>query len=84
MVYDMLVKLLNSDGLRDKTIVLKDNSIIPGGRVFEVNRSEIRYFGGESSYEEFLAPIEKIAAIRQNEKVIFKRRKRIERVYPRG
>jgi hypothetical protein len=84
MVYDILVKLLQSDSLRDKTIVMKDNNIITGGAVFEVTRSEIKFYGGESGQEVFTEPIEKITEIRQNESVVFRRKRRIEKVYPRG
>ena len=84
MVYDILNRLLQEDKLRDKTIILSDKTIIPGGRIFEINRSSVKYYGGESNQEEFSIPIEKIMEIRQNERIIFKRKKRIEKIYPRG
>ena len=84
MVYDVLVKLSQTDSLRDKTIVMKDNSIIAGGAVSEVTRSEIKYRGGESGQEVLTEPIDKVIEIRQNESVIYKRKKHIEKVYPRG
>ena len=84
MVYDTLNKLLQSDSLRDKTLVFSDKTIVTGGSIFEVNRSHVSFRGGESNCEEFSLPIEKIAEIRQNENVVFKRKKRIEKIYPRG
>ena len=84
MVYDVLNRLMQSDSLRDKIIVLKDKSVILGGSIFDVTRSHINFYGGESNCEELTMPIENITEIRQNERVIFKRKKRVEKVYPRG
>ena len=84
MVYDILAKLSQSDSLRDKTLILKDNSIITGGKVTDITRAEIVYLGGESGNEVFTEPLENDIAIRHNERVVFKRKRHIEKVYPRG
>lgn len=84
MAYDILMRLIQSDSLRGKTIVLKDRSIITGGSIIEVNRSEIRYLGGESNIEELTVPIERVMEIRSNHNLLYRRKKKIDRIYPRG
>ncbi len=84
MVYDILHGFLKNDAIRDKIIVFSDKSIVTGGSVIEINRSYIKFYGGESSYEEFEVPLENIVEIRKNEKVIFRKKKRIQKIYPRS
>jgi len=84
MVYDFLNRLFREGELKDKTIVFSDRSIITGGTVSDVNRSEIIYYGGESGHELLTRSIEKISEIRQNEALIYRRKRRIEKIYPRG
>jgi hypothetical protein len=84
MVYDIINRLLQSDSLRDKTLILKDKTIVTGGTIFDLTRSEIKYLGGESNMEEFTIPLEEIKEIRRNHHIIFKRKKRIDKIYPRG
>ena len=84
MVYDELNRLLSSDNLRRMTIVLSDESVVTGGTVFDVSRSGIMFYGGESSREELSAPLESIAEIRERERIVFRTKKRIHKIYPRG
>ena len=86
MVYDLLTRLSMGDELRGKTIVYSENgreSVVTGGSVFEITRSEVRFYGGESNMEELSIPLSNITEIRHNHELVFRARKRIEKIYPR-
>jgi hypothetical protein len=84
MVYDILNRLIKTDNLRDKIIVFESGSVIAGGSVSGLNRSRISYYGGESGQEMLTVPLDIIVEIRHNEIVIFRGKKRVQKIYPRG
>jgi hypothetical protein len=87
MAYDFLSRLSVEDELRSKTIVYSENgkeSMVTGGTVFEITRSEVRFYGGESNMEELSIPISSITEIRHNHKLVFRAKKRIDKIYPRS
>jgi uncharacterized protein (UPF0248 family) len=87
MVLDILNNLELSGKMAECEIVISvedHNEVILGGDVLKVNKAGMSYTGGESGYERFEVPLEKIIEIRRGKEVIYRRKKYIDRIYPKG
>lgn len=90
MVYDILKKLEKENRLEDCSFKVSDKSSLRGfkrvfGRdIIQINRSFIQYQGGETGYEKFNLPLEEVAEVEVNGEIVFRKKKRIKKIYPRG
>jgi len=88
MVYDTLNKLLLSKRL-DRVVItvfkkgaVNNREHIYGRDIVDVNRSFVKFTGGETGYEEFSVPLERILEIEVDGKPVFRNKKRIKKIYP--
>ena len=90
MVYDMLRRLLLEGKLKDCsiTVVHKHSAdgrkTVHGRDIVEVKRSGIEYLGGEAGKERLTVSLNSVLGIEFKCKPIFRKRKCIERIYPRA
>ena len=90
MVYDMLKRLAAEGRLKDCSItVIHSHSAdgrktIHGRDILEVRRSGIEYAGGEAGRERLKAPLDSVLGIEFRCRPVYRKKKRIERVYPRA
>ena len=90
MPYDILNRLAIQGKLQDCSITfIHKNSAdkkktIQGRDITEVSRSGIEYSGGEAGKEHFRLSFDLILGIELNGKPIFRKAKRVERIYPRA
>jgi len=89
MTYDVLIKL-KAQGLLDGCSIavsdkdsMRRHRTILGRDIARVTRSSIEFRGGETGHEILSVPIESILEIEYGGKVIYRKKKRIERIYPR-
>jgi uncharacterized protein (UPF0248 family) len=85
MVPDILDRL-SSDELNFTEIFFYENGTkktVYGRDIVRFDRSHLVFIGGESIYEEFTIPTEKVIEIKVDGRTVFKKKSRIERVYPR-
>jgi uncharacterized protein (UPF0248 family) len=89
MVYDILAGLKKNRRLLESLLVLADRSSldgkkrIPGSLIREVQRSFIVIESGETGQEAERVPLDKIMEIRSGGRILFRKGRRIERIYPR-
>jgi hypothetical protein len=89
MVYSALVDLKSRGKLRTSSITVSDSAAVRkkryvfGREITGFDRRHIRFRGGESGYEELSLPLEKIIEIESGGRIVFKRKPRIKKVYPR-
>jgi len=90
MPYDMLKKLLVEGRLGDCSIaVAHANSVnkiktIQGSLVISIKRSGIEYLGGETGHERFLIPLDLVLGIKSGSRMIYRKKNRVERIFPRA
>lgn len=89
MVYGIL-RRLESEGSLGKCSISLSRKDVAGGKDFifgrdivSMDRSCIIVTGGETGHEEARVPLERIKEIESEGRVIFRRKGRIEKVYPR-
>jgi len=89
MAYDVLSRLKAEGRLFDCVIEVADKGS-PSGRkavfgkdIIELGRSRIVFLGGETGNEKLAAPMEAVQEIFCSDKVIWRKKRRIERIYPR-
>lgn len=89
MAYDVLRKLERTGKLVHSLLLVADrNSLdgkrrVPGSLVREVQRSFISIDSGETGHETLRIPLDRIIEIRSGRRIVFRKGKRIERIYPR-
>jgi hypothetical protein len=89
MAYDVLSKLKAEGRLFDCVIEVADESLpgkkkaVFGKDVIELSRSNILFLGGETGHERISVPIESVLEIFCSDKVLFRKKRRIDRIYPR-
>lgn len=89
MVYDVL-KRLESGGRLDKCSIALFRKDVAGGKMFifgrdlvKIDRSCVTFMGGETGQEELTVPLEAIRQVESEGRALFRRKGRIEKVYPR-
>ena len=89
MIYEILLNLKKSKRLYSSSMTIhhkgavNDKRFIFGREVIGFNTSVIRFRGGETGYEELSVPLEDVIEIESGGKVVFRRKPRIKKVYPR-
>jgi hypothetical protein len=89
MAYDLLSKLKADGTLGGCSITISDNYSLRGRRtifgrdITGFTRSSIELKGGETGNERLTVPIESIHEIKVGRITVFRKKKRIERIYPR-
>jgi len=89
MVYNVLNKLLSDKRLENAVItVFREGTIenkewVYGREIVEVNISFLTFRGGETGYEEFSVPLERILMIEVEGRPVFRKKKQIKKIYPR-
>ena len=89
MIYEILLNLKKSKHLYSCSMTIhhkgavNDRRSLFGREVIDFSKSAIRFRGGETGYEEFSVPLEDVNEIVSNGKVVFRRKPRIKKVYPR-
>ena len=89
MVYGILRKLESEGRLRKCSIALfrKDvkgrKEFIFGRDIVDIDRSCVSFLGGECGQERHTGPREAIREVESGGRAVFRRKKRIERVYPK-
>ncbi|GEM_PF-1620506 len=89
MAYDILKGLESGGRLGSCSIALKGEGIA-GGRAFvfgrdivSVDRQKVTFRGGETGQEALTLPLEEIQEIESGGRTVFRKGRRIERVYPK-
>ena len=89
MPYDMLRRLFMEGRLKDCSITFmhehsaNGRKTIHGRDITGVKRSGIEYLGGESGREKLTADLNSITGIEFECRPVFRKKKRIEKIYPR-
>ena len=89
MAYDLLSKLKADGTLSGCSIVVSDKDSLRNSRtvfgrdIRRITTSRIELLGGETGHERFSIPMDSIQEIRLRNRVIYRKKKRIERIYPR-
>ncbi len=90
MVYHILKKLLTEGRLMDCSIIIfhknavRNRKTIFGRDITGITRSDLKYIGGESFQEKLTVPLESVLEIECCGQTLFRKKKRIEKVYPRA
>ena len=90
MAYGVLKRLESGRKLGRCLITLsrKDTAgkreYVHGGSITSISRSRIFFAAGEAGREEFSAPLESVLEITLDGRVLFRKKKRIEKIYPRA
>jgi uncharacterized protein (UPF0248 family) len=89
MVYNILNKLLVEGRLKSCSITVSQKDVVGGRKMIfgrdisRVTRSSIEYLGGETGYEKLSAPLNSVLEIEVDGRTVFRKKKRIEKIYPR-
>ena len=89
MIYEIMLNLKKSEHLYSCSMTIhhpgaiNNRRFIFGREIVGFNTSVIRFRGGETGYEEFSVPLEDVIEIESEGKVVFRRKPRIKKVYPR-
>lgn len=89
MAYSVLAKLKAEGSLRNCSITVSDKDslrrhrTIFGRDITGFTRSGIELKGGETGNERLSVPIESVQEIKVGRTTVFRKKKRIERIYPR-
>ena len=89
MAYDLLSRLMADGSIGECSITVSDNGslrrhrTIFGRDITRFTRSGIELSGGETGHERLTVPIESVQEIKSGRRIVFARKKRIERIYPR-
>lgn len=89
MVYDVLNRLKRNKKLYSCSMTVSrpeavdKRGFVFGREIVDFNASCIIIRGGETGYEEFSVPLEDVLTIESEGRVVFRRKPRIEKVYPR-
>jgi uncharacterized protein (UPF0248 family) len=89
MAYSVLNKLKSEGVLRNCSITVSDSDsfrrhkTIFGRDVVRITVSGIELLGGETGHESLSVPINSVQEIRSGGRVVYRKKKRIERIYPR-
>ena len=89
MVYSVLNKLLAEGRLKLCSITvfhkgaIGNRKTVFGREISRITRSRIEYIGGESGYEKLGIPLESVMEIEVDGKTVFRKKKRIKKIYPR-
>lgn len=90
MVYDLLRKLISDGKLEDCSITIAHISsedrkrTILGRDVESIRHDGVEYKGGETGQEVFSVPLKSIIGIELDGKVLYRKKKNIEKIYPRA
>jgi hypothetical protein len=90
MVFDILSSLERQGRLNQCSISVSDKSgprgrrMIFGRDITGLSRSHIEHAGGETGYEIFRTPVNAILQVELENKIVFRKKSRIERIYPRA
>ena len=86
MAYDILKGMEREGSLNGCFMSMSEKSqsrSVFGKDIISVDRSKTVFLGGETGQERMEAPLDSILEISVGGTVIFRRKKRIEKVYPR-
>jgi len=89
MLYDILNRLKKSGRLYSCSITIYhpgavgNRRFLFGREIVDFSASGIRFRGGETGYEEFTVPLEDVLTVESGGAVVFRKKPRIEKVYPR-
>jgi len=89
MVYDLLSKLKLDGSLGECSITVSDKRALRkqrtlfGRDIIRITTSRIEMLGGETGHERLSIPLDKIQEICFRSQVIYRKKKRIERIYLR-
>jgi len=89
MAYDLLSKLKADGTLCSCSIVVSDKDSLRNSRtvfgrdIKRITTSRIELLGGETGQETLSVPMDSVQEIRLKSQVLYRKKKRIERIYPR-
>lgn len=89
MAYDFLNRLKADGMLRHCSIVVSDKNAMRkhktlfGRDITSITRSGIEFRGGETDHEKLAVPMESIEEIELKGRTVYRKKKRIKRIYPR-
>jgi hypothetical protein len=89
MSRDLLRKLQIEGSLKKCSILIPDDSMprksrrIFGRDITGINLSRIDFNGGETGHETLSIPIGSVLEIERGGRILYRKKKRIERIYPR-
>jgi hypothetical protein len=89
MIYEILLRLKREKKLYSCSMTIhkpgavKNKRFLFGREIVGFNMSGIRFRGGETGYEVLTVPLEDVLEIESGGRMVFKRKPRIKKVYPR-
>lgn len=89
MAYDVLNRLKSDRLLGECSITISDKSALRkrrtlfGRDITRITRSGIKFRGGETGHEMLSVPMESVEQIELDGRTVYRRKKRIVRIYPR-
>ncbi len=89
MARDLLNKLKAEGSLKECSILVSDDSSLRNTRrvfgrdVTRLNLSRIEFRGGETGHERLAVPMEAVIEIEREGQVLYRKKKRIVKIYPR-
>jgi len=89
MAYSVLAKLKAEGPLRNCSITVSDRDSLRRHKTFfgrditRITRSGIEFRGGETGHEKLAVPMESVVQIELYGKILYRKKKRIKRIYPR-
>jgi len=89
MAYDLFIRMKVDGSLMNCSITVSDrdslrkHTTIFGRDITGFTRSSIELRGGETGHERISIPMESVQEIRLRSQVLYRKKKRIERIYPR-
>jgi uncharacterized protein (UPF0248 family) len=89
MVFDVLNRLKAEGSLKGCSITVSDKNALRkhrtlfGRDISRITRSGIEFRGGETGHERLSIPMESVQEIRTGARTVYRKKKRIERIYPR-
>ena len=89
MAFDLLNRLLQEGTLRSCSILVADESLpkktrrVFGRDVIRISHAAIEFQGGETGHETHSVPMDSVLEIERGSIVLYTKKKRIQRIYPR-
>jgi hypothetical protein len=90
MAYDLLNRLKSEGSLGACSLLISDPGSLRktrnvfGRDIRRITLSRIEFLGGETGHETLSVPMDSILEIECGGRILFRKKKRIERIYPRA
>jgi hypothetical protein len=90
MVYHLLKKMQANGSLKECSITIAHKASVDktrtvlGRDITNIRMNGIEYHGGEATHEKFTVPLKSILGVELGGRQVYRKKKRVERIYPRA